>query len=58
MSEPDDLPQNKKAAVLITALLISEAVAVSGVILEDDRPHKKKTWLEKQQARRGWREKA
>jgi len=64
MSEGNQ-PQKKSTGALLVALLITEAYAVAGIIpglTEERSRHKggrrqrKKTWIEKQQARRGWGE--
>ena len=55
MSDKDS-SQKKHLAVLMACLLITEAAAVSAYITPTLPKQKKKSWLEKQQARRGWRQ--
>jgi len=50
-----DSSKKKVIAVAIATVLMSEAYALVNAMSED-RPRKKKTWIEKQQARRGWHE--
>ncbi len=50
-----DKPSNKEMSAFLAALLITEVIVASGgIMLIDDHPRKRKTWIEKQQARRGW----
>lgn len=62
MSDHNKAPQKKLMAVTLASILIAQACAVGGAIsgLTEERPrHKggrrrKKTWMEKQQRKRGW----